>query len=139
MKFPRVDLFKTNNVCDSPLTFFYLYNIDLPKRAYKFKMINKSLLTLLIILPAILGSTVSVGDNQPWDFTAFATIYKLNNLYIGETVSVLFQYGTIVTPDSFTFNLNSADGSTLQSTATCTTNPCFASFLPITATGNYTL
>ncbi len=79
MKFLRVDLFKTNNVCDSPLTFFYLYNIDLPKRAYKFKMINKSVLTLLIILP-ILASTVSVSDNQPWDITAFATIYKLDNL-----------------------------------------------------------
>lgn len=102
-------------------------------------MISKSLLTVLIILPVILASTVSVGDNQPWDITAFATIYKLNNLYIGETVSVLFQYGTIVTPDSFTFNLKSADGSTLLSTTTCTENPCFVSFVPITATGNYTL
>ena len=138
MKFLRVDLFKTNDVCDSPLTFFYLYNIDLPKRTYKFKMINKSVLTLLIILP-ILASTVSVSDNQPWDITAFATIYKLDNLYSGETVSVLFQYGTIVTPDSFTFNLKSEDGITVKSTATCTTNPCAVSFLATTAAGNYKL
>lgn len=112
MKYLRVYAFKSNTLCDSPLTFFCLYNIDLPKRAYKFKMINRSLLTLLIILPVILASTVSVGDNQPWDIYAFSTVYKLDNLYIDETVSVLFQYGTIVTPDSFTFKLKATDGST---------------------------
>lgn len=102
-------------------------------------MINKTFLSLLIILPVILGGTVSVGDNQPWDIYAFSTIYKLGRLYTNEVVSISFQYGTIVTADSFAFNIKSADNTVIISTLTCTTNPCYANFVPISATADYIL
>lgn len=92
---------------------------------------------ILIALLLIAVSTVTVGDNQPWNQAAFSSSFNLT-LYANETVSYYIQYTGTLAINLYLFD---KDGVQLEPTKSCSSSPCSSSFSPdsVATAGQYSM
>ena len=91
---------------------------------------------ILIALLLIAVSTVTVGDNQPWNQAAFSSSFNLT-LYANETVSYYIQYTGTLAINLYLFD---KDGVQLE-LKSCSSSPCSSSFSPdsVATAGQYSM